>query len=98
MSPVWQQVRESGTLYARIVGDIERLIEERGLQPGDRLPSERELARLLGVSRPSLREAIKMLEAVGRVRVHHGTGCWIERPDPLRRLAGDRQVTLRELF
>lgn len=95
---VGERVRASQTLYARIVGDIERLIEARQLKPGDRLPPERELARLLGVSRSSVREAVKTLEATGRVRIRHGTGCWIDQPDPLRQLAGSRHVTLRELF
>lgn len=64
-----------------IVDRIEGLIEERGLGPGDRLPPERRLAEMLGVSRPSLREAIKALQAVGRVSVRHGTGVWVQPPD-----------------
>ena len=77
---------------------IEQLIAERGLQPGDRLPPERALAEELRVSRPSLREAIKALEAVGRVRVRHGTGVWIQAPDEMRRLQASREVGLEELF
>ena len=77
---------------------IEQLIAERGLQPGDRLPPERALADELRVSRPSLREAIKALEAVGRVRVRHGTGVWIQAPDEMRRLQASREVGLVELF
>lgn len=77
---------------------IEQLIVDRGLQPGDRLPPERALAEELGVSRPSLREAIKTLEAVGRVRIRHGTGVWIQAPDEMRRLQASRDVGLVELF
>lgn len=82
----------------RIAERIERLIAERDLQPGDRLPPERALADELGVSRPSLREAIKTLEAMGRVRVRHGTGVWIQAPDEMRRLQASREVGLIELF
>jgi len=58
----------------------------------------RELARLLGVSRPSLREAIRTLQAVGRVSVQHGTGAWVQAPDAMRRLEATREIGLRELF
>ena len=44
---------------------IHRMIRDRDLKPGDRLPSQRELAEGLGVSRPSLREALSMLETLG---------------------------------
>lgn len=81
-----------------IADRIEQLIAERGLRPGDRLPPERALAEVLGVSRPSLREAIKALEAVGRLRVRHGTGVWILAPDEMRRLQASREVRLEELF
>jgi GntR family transcriptional repressor for pyruvate dehydrogenase complex len=77
---------------------IERLIEERGLGRGDRLPPERRLAELLGVSRPSLREAIRALETMGRLRVRHGTGVWVQPPDAMRRLQASREVGLAELF
>lgn len=56
---------------------LEALIERGELQPGERLPSERELSGLLGVSRVSVREAICSLEAVGLVEVHHGRGTFV---------------------
>ena len=77
---------------------IERLIAERGLRPGARLPPARELAQLLRVSRPSLREAVRTLQATGRVRVRHGSGVWLLPPDGMRALLQAREVTLRELF
>jgi GntR family transcriptional repressor for pyruvate dehydrogenase complex len=83
-----------GALHSR----IEQLIEERGLEPGQRLPSERELARILGVSRPSLREAMQTLQTTGRIRVRHGSGVWVSAPDAMHRLAQARAVGLRELF
>jgi DNA-binding FadR family transcriptional regulator len=47
------------------------------LAPGQRLPSERELARALDVSRPSLREALGVLQTLGVVETRHGSGSWI---------------------
>lgn len=62
---------------------VARALRERiaahGLEPGDRLPSEPELARSLGVSRPSLREGIALLEEDGLVRRRHGSGTYIAR-------------------
>jgi DNA-binding FadR family transcriptional regulator len=56
---------------------LEAAIERGDYQPGDRLPSERELVDLLGVSRVSVREAIRALEAVGLLEVRHGSGCYV---------------------
>jgi DNA-binding FadR family transcriptional regulator len=47
------------------------------LAPGQRLPSERDLARALDVSRPSLREALGVLQTLGIVETRHGSGSWI---------------------
>jgi GntR family transcriptional repressor for pyruvate dehydrogenase complex len=66
---------------------IKAAIDRGDYEPGDRLPSERELAELLGVSRVSVREAIRALEAVGRVRVQRGRGCFVAET------AGSRYVT-----
>lgn len=51
------------------------------LSPGDRLPSERELCTLIGVSRPALREGLRALAILGLVDVQHGRGAFISRPD-----------------
>lgn len=52
-----------------IVNQIKRLISEGKLKPGDKLPPERELIKQLGVSRPSLREALNALVALGLLEV-----------------------------
>ncbi|NDE54185.1 MAG: FadR family transcriptional regulator, partial [Actinobacteria bacterium] len=49
-------------------------IDREGLKAGDRLDSERDLAKILGISRPSLREAIQVLQVQGRLVVKHGIG------------------------
>lgn len=60
---------------------IEALIAETGLAVGDRLPSERQLAVALGVSRPRLREAIKQLASQGQLVSHRGDGTYVTEPD-----------------
>lgn len=52
-------------------------IDREGLQAGARLQSERELAKILGISRPSLREAIQILQVQGRLVVKHGIGIFV---------------------
>lgn len=52
-------------------------IESANLKPGAKLESERELARILGISRPSLREAIQVLQAQGRLVSKHGVGVFV---------------------
>ena len=64
-------------LYQDIVGQIQGFIKEGILKPGDRLPSERELAERLQVSRSSLREAIRALELQGLVVSRPGAGTFI---------------------
>ena len=69
----WEPVRRVRT-YEQVMAQIEQRMLDGLLAPGDRLPSERELAQLLGVSRPSLREALRVLEAMGIVDVRPGRG------------------------
>lgn len=60
-----------------VVGKIETMIVDGVLKDGARLPSERELAEALNVSRPKLREALQVLEARNLVAVRHGDGTYI---------------------
>jgi GntR family transcriptional regulator, transcriptional repressor for pyruvate dehydrogenase complex len=60
-------------VYEGVARQIERLILKR-LQPGDKLPSERELAETLRVSRSSIRDAIRSLELMGMVEPRQGAG------------------------
>lgn len=60
-----------------IVRQLENLILEGVLRPGERLPPERELATQLQVSRPSVREALQRLEAAGLVETRHGGGTFV---------------------
>ncbi|MFI5662303.1 FadR/GntR family transcriptional regulator [Streptomyces sp. NPDC051684] len=59
-------------LYQRIVEQIEQAIASGDLKPGHRLPSERELVSQFGASRPTVREALRVLESNGLIRSRHG--------------------------
>lgn len=61
------------------------LLRQKELQPGDKLPPERELAEMLGVSRPSLREALRALSIMKIVEVRQGDGTYVSelRPEEL---------------
>jgi DNA-binding FadR family transcriptional regulator len=64
-------------LYRQIAAQLSGLIASGEFAVGQRLPSERELAAQLGVSRPSLREALIALELEGMVEVRVGAGIWV---------------------
>jgi GntR family transcriptional regulator, transcriptional repressor for pyruvate dehydrogenase complex len=98
---VWQSVAPVGTVSDRIEQQILKLITTEEIKPGDRLPSERDLAVLLGVSRPSVREAVKSLEAHGRLQVRHGQGVFVTAPPSekeLRAALAQQELSLGELF
>jgi GntR family transcriptional regulator, transcriptional repressor for pyruvate dehydrogenase complex len=59
---------------------LELAINSGEYGPGDRLPSERELSEMFGVSRVSVREALRSLEAIGLVQVRHGHGAFVLNP------------------
>ena len=59
---------------------IRKLITEQGFGPGDALPSQRDLALQLGVSRASLREALSSLSALGVVSIQPGKGVFVQSP------------------
>ncbi len=66
------------TLSDQIASQLENMIADGNLQPGERLPAERVLAERLGVSRPSLREAIKKLSSKGLVISRQGGGTYVQ--------------------
>jgi DNA-binding FadR family transcriptional regulator len=59
---------------AQVADQLVDAVREQRLSPGDRLPSERELAQRFGVSRPTIREALAALELAGIVQSHQGKG------------------------
>lgn len=98
---MWEPIIQQGSLSERIAAQVERLLRDEQLKPGDQLPSEREMAQLLGVSRPSLREAVRTLEARGKLVVKHGQGVFVQAPRSereLRAALGDVELSLNELY
>lgn len=63
--------------YEVAAEQVLELIVRLGLRPGDRMPTELELARQLGTSRTVVREAVKILSALGRVRAQKGRGLYV---------------------
>jgi GntR family transcriptional repressor for pyruvate dehydrogenase complex len=68
----------------RIAERLVSLIAERKLRPGDKLPSERDLAVMMQVSRPSLREALRALDMMKIVEIRHGSGTFVASLRPER--------------
>jgi len=68
---------EPRRLYRQIADQIRGLIKSGEFPAGSRLPPERDLARQLGVSRPSVREALIALEVEGMVEVRIGSGIYV---------------------
>ena len=86
-------------MYEQIAAELTRLIRERDFRPGDRLPPERELAQQLGVSRPSVREAMIALETAGVIEVRTGSGTYVRSVvDEKFRLPADMAPGIREQF
>lgn len=68
-------------LYQNAVEQIKGLILSRKYAPGDRLPPERVLAEQLGISRPSLREALRILKVMGFIDIKAGDGIYVKGVD-----------------
>ena len=97
--------RTTDTAAAEMVVNFVRSQIERGqLKPGDRLPSERDMATRVGVSRPSVRAGLRTLSAMGVVQTRHGSGTYItEGPPtldakPLRLLAALHGFSPEQMF
>jgi len=87
-----------------IVSQIRNHIAKGKLKAGDRLPSEREMAHQLGVSRPTVREALQVLEHTGFVEILQGSGTFIKDigkhalTDPLQFLIHGSDKRYREVY
>ncbi|MES3004041.1 MAG: FadR/GntR family transcriptional regulator [Pseudomonadota bacterium] len=68
---------EPQRLYRQIAEQLRKLMTSGEFKPGSRLPAERDLAKQLGVSRPSVREALIALEVEGWVEVRTGSGVYV---------------------
>ncbi|WP_432119569.1 FadR/GntR family transcriptional regulator [Streptomyces sp. bgisy032] len=70
---------QKGTVTQRAIERIKAMIAEGLLEPGQRLPTERDLAVQLGISRSSMREAIRALTVLGVLEARHGSGIYVTR-------------------
>lgn len=73
VQPEWARLSKTRS-HEHVISEIERQLLTGHLRAGDRLPAERELAQLLGVSRGAVREALRALEALGILTAHTGSG------------------------
>lgn len=64
-------------VFREVLNRIDLYIESNRLRPGDRLPGDRDLATALGVSRPLVRQALKVLEGLGRLEARQGSGTYV---------------------
>lgn len=73
MQELFRKARQN-RVFQDVVEQIQDAVLEGRLQPGDRLPAERELGSLFGVSRGTLREALRVLEQKGLIEIRLGVG------------------------
>src|SRR5919112_2316015 len=84
-------------LYEQVMSQIQLWIAENGLEVGDRLPPERELAARLGVSRATVSQALVAMEVVGMVSVRHGDGVVLVDPEGSTKVARALRRHARQL-
>ena len=97
---------KNGSTAEEVVTRLHDMIHSGELSPGDRLPPERDLAKLLGVSRPTLRAGIRSLATVGILQSRQGAGTFVAERDesptldgsPLRMLSALHGFTSDEMF
>ncbi|WFD12058.1 FadR/GntR family transcriptional regulator [Tepidibacter hydrothermalis] len=68
---------KSTKVYEHVINQIQEMVMDERLKKGDKLPPERELAELLGVSRTSIREALRALQVMGLIESKQGEGNFI---------------------
>ena len=83
---------EPRRLYRRIADQLRLLIDQGEFPVGSRLPAERELATQLGVSRPTVREALIALEVEGRLRIRVGSGIYVIEPQPAAAVSNSASI------
>ena len=97
---------KKGTTAEEVVARLREMIQNGELSAGDQLPPERDLAKLLGVSRPTLRTGIRSLTTVGILQSKQGAGNYVAKAEesptldenPLRMMATLHGFTSKEMF
>jgi GntR family transcriptional regulator len=85
-----EQAQDSRLPSRKIADDLRAAIERGELVPGQKVPSERELARRYGAARNTAREAIRLLSEDGLLLAQHGRGVFVRPAPPLIRFGNDR--------
>jgi GntR family transcriptional repressor for pyruvate dehydrogenase complex len=89
-------------VWSATVDHLRSLIDSGGLAPGSRLPAERVLCEELGISRGSLRQALRVLDSIGYVQIRAGSGTYVreqQEPDqPLRTWFTEHDQLVEKLF
>jgi len=75
---------KKSALADQIANQLLSLIKEKLFRPGDKLPQERKLAEMMGVSRPSLREALRTLSIMNVIEIRQGDGSYVSSLEPKR--------------
>lgn len=86
------------SLISKIQYELKNKIIKGDMGPGEKLPSEPELAHVLGVSRNSLREAIGLLEREGLLLKRHGVGTFVTERSPVIRGGIERLIGIEEFI
>lgn len=76
------QAVKSDRLYIKVAEQLSKLVHEGIIKPGERFPAERDLAEKLGVSRPTIREAMIALELSGIIEIRTGSGIYVSKKKP----------------
>lgn len=101
---MFEPIKTYGNLSEEIVSQIVQKISQGELKPGDKMPSERDMCTMFGVSRTVIRDALKTLVGLGLVTIRHGMGTYINEvseTESVVRLGALMQIsegTLEELF
>src|SRR5690606_24269069 len=74
--PMFTKIEPPG-LLRKIVDQVKQNIASGNLKKGDKLPSERQMSEMFGLSRATIREAIKALNTLGIIECSHGSGNYI---------------------
>ncbi|WEX74224.1 GntR family transcriptional regulator [Sinorhizobium numidicum] len=88
-----EPLRDTRTLVIQLRDRIADLIRDEGLRPGDKLPTESQLTQRFKISRPALREALKLLEQDDMIYVEHGRGRFVS---PTAAVQVERPITVFE--
>lgn len=83
MNSLQLEIVKNDRLYMKVADQLRKLIDNDDIKPGERFPSERVLADQLGVSRPTVREAMIALELTGAIEIRSGSGIYASKVKPI---------------